>query len=273
MDKILLIDGQNAIFRASVIFGSPKEVDDSYIIIFNFFRNLRVIIEKFSPDKCFFALEGHPKFRYDLYSDYKANRIIKEASKQAARDKVLKCSEDIVRLLNHIPITICRAANFEADDLIGTLCENLKDEDLTVLTNDSDYIQLLQRNYSNIKIYNPIKKEFMAAPAYSQIVFKCIAGDKSDNIPALLKPKQVTKHLEDPELFAKFLQIEENRANFNINRQLVEFRMIHEEEISLVEGVRNFDLLKQEFSKMKFESIINENSWNKFVHTFDCLKY
>ena len=102
MDRVLLIDLANAVWRASIGFApkkpilappkddwemyggeeptpEPKKVDDSFIIIFNFFRNLRPIIEQFSPDKCFAVLEGHPKFRYDLFSDYKANRIIKQA--------------------------------------------------------------------------------------------------------------------------------------------------------------------------------------------------
>jgi len=176
-------------------------------------------------------------------------------------------------LMQHLPITVCRAANYEADDVIATLCDNMRDEDLTVLSNDSDYIQLLQRGYSKIRIYNPIKKVDMESPPYPYVAWKCLNGDKSDNIPALLKPKKAVETASNPELFKKFMEVEENRANFSVNRQLIEFRSVPLEEIEMREGIRNFPVLKQAFTDMKFESIVNDQSWAKYCKTFDCLKY
>jgi len=275
VDKILFIDAHNAMWRACVKFGSAQpDTPDEVIFTFNFFRNLRPLIEDFAPDKCFFTLEGHPQFRYDLFADYKANRLIKNAeARQESNERFLKTKDIIIPLMQYLPITICRAAHYEADDVIASLCENMKDEDLTVLSNDSDYIQLLQRGYKNIRIYNPIKKEDMISPPYPYVAWKCLNGDKSDNIPALLKPKKALDTVTDPDLFDKFMSVEENRANFQVNRQLIEFRSVPEEEIILQEGSRRFDLLKQAFAEMKFESIINDNSWPRFVSTFDCIKY
>jgi len=311
MDKILLIDGMNALYRASVSFGPPKiqhqyctdcdkfislhqlgqphcicggawfmledkcekSSNEDYVIVYNFFRSLRATIEKFNPDKCFFVLEGHPQFRYDLFTDYKANRLVKTASKQSAREKVFKCKDEVVKLLQYLPITICKADAFEADDVIATLCEGMRDEELIVLSNDSDYIQLLQRGYKNCQVFNPIKKEYMQAPVYPYVAWKCLAGDKADNIPSLLKPKKVELAMKDPEVLRQFLSIEENRSNFSINKQLIEFRSVPEDDIIFVEGFQNFDQLKKEFIRMEFESIINDLSWEKFKSTFDCLKY
>ena len=295
MDKILLIDAHNAIWRACVKFGGPKppkldamgepiqeldengnpvpEVDDSIIFAFNFFRNLRPMIEEFKPVKCFFVLEGHPQFRYDLFADYKANRIVKTGANPKSNERFFKTKNIIISLIQNLPITACRAANYEADDVIATLCENMKDEDVTVMSNDSDYIQLLQRGYKNIQIYNPIKKTFMEAPTYPYVAWKCLNGDKSDNIPSLLKPKKALDTINSPELFKKFLEVEENKTNFNVNRQLIEFRSVPEDDIILAEGVRDFDKLKEAFTELKFESIVNDKSWEKYVKTFDCLKY
>jgi 5'-3' exonuclease len=279
MDRILLIDGHNAMWRACVKFGKVQpDVPDEVIFTYNFFRNLRPLIEDFEPAKCFFVLEGHPQFRYDLFSDYKANRLIKQAAKQETQDKFHKAKDIIVPLMQRLPITTCRASNYEADDVIATLVDNMHEEDLTVLSNDSDYIQLLQRGYNNTAIYNPIKKGFMEAPTYPYVAWKCLAGDKSDNIPALLKPKTrapelAQEMLAKPEAFQKFMDVEENRANFSVNRQLIEFRSVPLEEITFVEGVRNFDALKEAFIEMKFDSITNDVSWEKYCKTFDCLKY
>jgi len=290
MDKILLIDGMNQMWRANTTFGppikhiqiedkcackSPWNVTDNfcygekYGVVFNFFRNLRPLIELFQPNKCFFVLEGHPQFRYDLFSDYKANRIIKTAS--AVKQEIFDKFEIIKTLIRYLPITIVKSDNYECDDVIATLAENLKDEDVTILSNDSDYIQLLQKGYKNLCIYNPIKKVAMEAPSYPYVAWKSLAGDKSDNIPSLLTPKKVIKCMEDPTAFQAFLSSEENRANFNINRQLIEFRSVPEEEISFVEGISNFDALRKEFIKMKFDTITNDKSWEKYINTFDCI--
>ena len=227
----------------------------------------------FKPDKCFAVLEGHPQFRYDLFGDYKANRIIKQASRQETNDKFLQAKDIIVPLLEHLPITICRAANYEADDLVGSLCENMKEEELTVISNDSDYIQLLQRGYSQMRIYNPIKKMYMEAPSYPYVAWKSLNGDKSDNIPGLLSKKKALDTINDPQLFQKFMSVNENRANFQVNRQLIEFRPVPEEDIMLKDGVRNFNYLRLQFMQMKFDSITNDNSWEKYTSTFNCLKY
>lgn len=301
MDRILLIDAHNAMWRANTVFGNgaslhkveaegstiasrvcicgadwnyeTKSCTKDYVMVFNFFRNLRPLIENADPHKCFFVLEGHPQFRYDLFADYKANRIVKQAAKKETYAKFQHDSAIIISLMKHLPITLCRASSYEADDTIAALCENMKEEEVTVISNDSDYIQLLQRGYKHLTIYNPIKKETMVAPTYPYVAWKCLSGDKSDNIPALLKPKKALDCVANPELFKKFMEVEENRANFNVNRQLIEFHTVPEDEISLVEGVANFDLLKEEFTKMEFQSIVNDNSWNKYKKTFDCLKF
>jgi 5'-3' exonuclease len=304
----MLIDGHNAMWRASVGFGPPvkhevcgsnptfhkihkneseihcacgakwdttddKCYGEKYVFIYNFFRNLRPLIEDGAPVKCFFVLEGHPQFRYDLFADYKANRIIKKAATQATQDKFQAARNEIVRILQHFPITIARSVNYEADDVIATLCDNMKDEDLTVISNDSDYIQLLQRGYQHLTIYNPIKKEAMTAPEYPYVAWKCLNGDKSDNIPSLLKPKKALEAVKSPDVFRKFMEVEENRANFSINRQLIEFRNVPEEEIELQEGVKDYQKLKAEFTIMDFQSIINDKSWEKYINTFNCLKF
>jgi hypothetical protein len=266
-------DSQHCACGAKWDLSDAKCYGEKYLFIYNFFRNLRPIIEDISPDKCFFVLEGHPQFRYDLFADYKANRLIKQAAKKETMDKFLEAKDEIVRILQYFPITIARASAYEADDVISSLCDNMRDEDLTILSNDSDYIQLLQKGYKNLLIYNPIKKEAMQAPTYPYVAWKCLNGDKSDNIPSLLKPKKALDTVNNPELFKKFMSLEENRANFSINRQLIEFRAVPPEEIILKEGVRNFPAVWKEFARMAFESIINQKSWAKYTTTFDCLRY
>jgi 5'-3' exonuclease len=306
LDRVLFIDGHNAIYRACVSFAlntahilcsqchdpyhdkdthcacaSPWNVEhdfcygDKYGFVYNFFRNLRPHVELFSPNKIFFAIEGHPQFRYDLYSDYKANRIIKQASIKAqdSKDKFQQAKDIILSLLLHLPITICRAANFEADDTIGSLADNMQEEDLTVISGDADFTQLLQRGYKNIRVYNPIKKIFLEAPEYLFTAFRSLTGDKSDNIKRLVRDKKALEYCNNPVLFSKYMDVEENRALFTINRKLIEFANVPLEEIEMKVGERNFQYLKDAFNVMKFLSITKDPTWKKYVDTFSCIKY
>jgi 5'-3' exonuclease len=275
MDKVLLVDLANQIHRAIHAFGAPKEEANEidYVPIYSFFRSLRPLIELHSPDKCFVVLEGHPKFRYDLFAEYKANRLIKTGSQAKTKEEVYGYTDEIVRLLMFLPMTVCRAADYECDDVIGSLAENMKDEEITVISNDSDYIQLLQREYAKIQIYNPIKKEFMSAPKQFYVCLKSLRGDKSDNIPRLVSDKKAEAFCDNPQLLKEWMIIEENRANLALNQKLVQFANVPMEEIEFKEGSKNFAALKEEFTKMEFESIINDKSWEKFTGTFECLKY
>lgn len=274
MDRILIIDGYNAIHRANIKFSfKPKddEKEPQFVTVFNFFRNLRPIIEQFQPDKCFFALEGHSKFRYALYPEYKANRILKFG--QDKKDKFYEDANFIIELLKLFPVTLVKAADYEADDVIATLAADLKNEDVTILSNDTDFIQLLQLGYKNIKIYNPIKKTFQVAPDYHYVAMKSLAGDKSDNIKGLVGKKKAETLVTNTDKFQAFMAVEENRANFGINKQLIEFQAVPLEELILEEGFANWDLIFQRFTEMEFNSIVNENSWKKFKDTFDCIKF
>ncbi len=281
-DKVLIIDGMNQIWRATFSFGE-KKVDETLspeqlfqrevnVIVYNFFRNTRPLIELFGPEKIFLCLEGHPRHRYALYPEYKANRIIKTASKTQNYDKVMEAASIITRLLQFHPITICKADNYECDDVISYLCSNLKDEDITILSNDTDFIQLLQKGY-NCKVYNPISKKFYEAPEYHYVCWKSLCGDSTDNIIGMMGEAKAKKIASSPDLLEKFLSVEENRANFAINKQLIEFAEVPEAEVKVIEGYKQFDKLKQEFRDMEFESLLKEKTWQTYVDTYACVKY
>lgn len=284
MDKVLLIDGMNQIWRACITFPpikkesilEEKQAPDEYVLIFNFFRNLRAQIEMFAPSKCFIALEGYPQFRYDLYPDYKANRrLIKVSSQLESRARIEKGQPEILRLLKHLPITQVRAEHFEADDVIGTLVENMKEEEVVIISGDADFVQLLQKGYQHLTVYNPMTKSARVAPEHSALIAKCIMGDKSDSIKGITGygPKKTEKLLADPEKFKEFLEQEENRSLFNINKQLIEIQMIPLEELIVEEGQTDFEALETEFQRMAFETLLKEPYWSKFKDTFSSINH
>lgn len=272
MDKILLIDLYNAIYRATSAFGrKPENVKPEELIVYNFFRNLRPIIELFSPNQCILVSEGRPIHRYALFPEYKANRLVKTASKEEQKENFRKAKTIILNILKLFPFSIIRAEEYECDDVIYSLCKSLSNEDLTILSNDSDYTQLLQLKIDNIKIYNPIKKEYFTSPEYPYVVWKALAGDKSDNIPGLVSDKEAVELSTNPDKLSLFLDIEENRANFSINHKLIEFADVSEEKLLIEKGEFKKDWIKREFKCLNFNSIINDTSWKKYINTFDCI--
>lgn len=274
MDKILFVDAHNQIYRACVKFGQKDQTaKDEIIFTFNFFRNFRALLQDFEPDKCYLVFEGRPQFRYDLYPEYKANRLIKQGSRAQMVENFEKTKEIVYPLLKHLPLTLVRATKYEADDVIATLVDNMKNEDISIISGDTDFIQLLQKDYSNIRIYDSVKKKDMEAPNEPYIALKSLKGDKGDNIKRLMSDKKAINLLNNPLDFKKFLSIEENRANFNINKQLIELAKVPLEEIETTEGHTNFPLLKQKFTEMEFNSLINDQAWDRFQNTFNCIKF
>ncbi len=294
---MLLVDAMNWAYRANIVFGKNKgkvgevldpktkeiipvvfeeieEEKESFTAVFNFFRNTRALIEQFDPDKVFFCLEGNSCFRYELFSEYKGNRIIKTGSddKQNKRDDFLRQYKIMLKLLKYLPITQVKSDRYEADDVIATLVSTLRNEELTVISSDKDYIQLLQKGYDNLKVYSHNLKNYVVPPDYHFLTFLTLNGDTSDNIPSLISKKRAIAIASDPEKLAEFLSVEENRANYSLNNKLVQFQIIEDEMLEFSEYDVDFDALKEEFAWMELETILEEKYWGRFVETFERLR-
>lgn len=263
----------NAMWRAKINFSSSKSgVDDSFAITFNFIRNLKATIEQFKPDKVYFVLEGKPEFRYNLLASYKANRIVKTAAQQETRDLFRENKYQIYEILDNLPLTVISHSDYECDDVINSLVKKNKDHENIVISNDSDYIQLLQVNGLNVQIYNPFSKSLMVAPEYNYVQFKSLKGDSSDNIPGIMGPKKAEKTLVK-ENFTSHLNAEEFEI-FQRNMMLISFVDIESTDSfddgkwKIKENKFNEDKLIQKFSELNFKSLMEEKYFNKFKNVW-----
>lgn len=277
--KNLIIDFRNFFFRGAITFGKPLIYED-HLVTYNFIRNFKFIVDQFKPDKIFLALEGHPAYRYSLYPDYKANRIVKESSKDLAdiadtiknpstRDIVNAEQKLTLELCKHLPVTTAYHPDFEADDVINTLVHLLSEDENIVITGDTDYYQLLET--SNCKVYNATKKVFLEKFKYPYVVHKALVGDKSDNIPRLLSDKKAEMILDNPELFEKYLSEEEKSANFNINFNLIKFQEVPSDSLELEQNFLDMDYLLAKWEEYKFPSLLKETYIDSFKEVFEKL--
>lgn len=273
-ERILLLDFLNLVHRANIKFGKPlNDQAISYTIVFNFFRSLRVLVEQFAPTKIFNCIEGSNNFRFSLYPEYKANRIIKQASKSPEEQEDIRRQANIIReLLAFLPIISVKAESYEADDVIATLVEDLKNENITIISGDSDFIQLLQKGYKNLQLYHPIKKIFIEAPEYFYVSWKALAGDASDNISALVNEKKAIELSLDPKSLQQFLSISaENRANYSLNLKLIDLKIISYDQLMFAECNPDLDRLREEFTKMQLPTMVADKYWARFKETFQPL--
>ena len=190
--KLVLLDAHAIIHRA--YHGMPDFATRAGVptgAIYGFSTMVLRIIDDFNPDyivACY-DLPG-PTFRHESYSDYKGTR--------SKTDEALKMQFGPTREACDIfSIPIYDAVGFEADDVLGTICEQLKDEpiDIIIASGDMDTLQLVDKKRVQVftlkrgndtVIYDEaaVIERFKFDPI-SIIDYKALRGDASDNIPGI----------------------------------------------------------------------------------------
>lgn len=280
---ILCIDGFNFLHRARAGFTLGD-----YPVVFNFFRNLRALVEMHKPTRIYFVLEGHPEKRYELLPEYKANRRIevddageavdpKEAKKLAELTSFFRQAHLIVDLLTkHFPISVVRHPTCECDDVIYNLINRSSTAvPWVVVSNDSDFTQLLNE-FKHVKLYNPISKTYVEEPPFDYVTWKALRGDGSDNIPGIpgIGDQSATEAVNDPDLLRSILKEEAAGKVFLRNYQLIKFPIWSEVDAIMMtssEPKKDWDAVAAKFDEWLFKSILKEKSWDKYKATFDPL--
>lgn len=150
------------------------------------------IIEELSPDYVVACYDLPGKtFRHEAYTDYKAGR--KEADDALIAQ--LKSSRSIMEAFG---IPIYESPGFEADDMLGTIVDQVSDSDIEVIiaSGDMDTLQLvsgkkvqvytLRKGIKDTVLYDEqaVHERFGFAPELL-LDYKGLRGDPSDNIPGV----------------------------------------------------------------------------------------
>ena len=194
--SLLLIDGHALAYRYYFALerSGMKTADGRPIwAAFGFFKCMFDLLgeTKVNPDLIAVTFDvARVTFRCDLYPEYKANR---ESMPADMHDQL----DDIIEGLKAFNIPIYTKAGFEADDVIGTIAERAKSQNIKVmiLTGDRDSFQLVDDD-NDVTVIMPTKGEivtynrekvFERMGVYPEQVvdLKALAGDTSDNIPGI----------------------------------------------------------------------------------------
>ena len=268
--RILCIDAYNLLHRSRSGFKlGPAPV------AFNFFRSLRAFIEQFEPTRVYFVTEGVPKHRLAIDAEYKGNRAVEPGSDKARElARFHEQKNEILRLLQHFPLSVIRHPDFEADDTVhNLLCRASSAVEWVVLSNDSDFTQLLN-TFDNVRLYNPMKKKYVEKPAYDYVAWKALRGDPTDNIEGIpnIGDKRAEELVSHPNKLIEFLEDAEHKRVYERNTSLIRFHTWSDEEATLMISsapTQAWDVVKAQFDTWGFKSITNDDAWKKFVSTFE----
>ena len=194
MKKVILIDGNNLLFRsyyATAYKGSILRNSKGFPTnaLFGFINMLNKIINEEYPNYMMIAFDKGKTFRHDKYDGYKDGRKetpleLKEqfpVAKAIADAMGIKCFE---------------IDNYEADDIIGTFANEIdksneyysvivsSDKDLLQLITDKNEVKLLKSNdYIRLDLNSFINTYGFTPEKIKDL--KGIMGDSSDNIPGV----------------------------------------------------------------------------------------
>jgi len=274
MSLALAIDGMNFLHRAR----SGMKLGPAPVI-FNFMRNFRSIVDQFSPDEAYFVLEGKPQHRVDISSQYKANRKVDPDTEEfKERQRFFSQVEEVLAVLREsFPVNVVRHPRFECDDTIFNLVKNDTGKNWIVVSNDSDFTQLLN-GMKHVKIWNPMKKGWVQETPYDYVTWKSLRGDSADNIEGLrgIGDKRAEELALNESLLQKFLvENPDDNLHFLKNESLIRFSSwIKQDWDDLQEsrGEGTWGPLHALFQKYSFSSLLKEESWFKFTETFNRLR-
>jgi len=216
MTRTLLVDGNNLM---KIGFHGVKDYyhNGNHIGgIWHFLNTIRRFIEEYNFDKAvvFWDGEGNSSKRKIIYPQYKENRI--QESNEFKVQSFTYQKERVKQYLEEMFIRQVNIENNEADDLIAYYCQIATDEKITIFSSDKDLTQLISKNVS---IYSPSAKQLYnfgdkiklkehEIPHNNILVYKILAGDKSDNIDGIY-------YLGDKTLFKLFPELLEQDVTIN----------------------------------------------------------
>ncbi len=197
MPRLLIFDASNYMFRAH--FASPPMNNSAGFPTnaLHFYTSMILsVIRRVSPDAIALACEKRgPKFRHELYPDYKGHR---ETPPEALQLQF----PWFHRITDALGIPAYTADGYEADDIIATLVRQARQKDwhVVIASSDKDLMQLIERTEEgtdavvmldamakgaksfHVSTLDDVKSRFNVAPNLVPDVL-ALAGDTADNIP------------------------------------------------------------------------------------------
>ena len=151
--RVLIVDGLNLYLRVFAVNGTLNDNGVPVGGIVGFLKSLAYSIREVNPTRVIIVYDGvgGSQRRRKIASNYKANRkpgkrITRwDAFKNAAEEKdAMKIQfSRLLEYLDDLPINVISIDRIEADDTIAYIANELLSEEVTIMSADQDFLQLV----------------------------------------------------------------------------------------------------------------------------------
>lgn len=186
--KRLIVDVPNLFWRVCSMhtgkYGGSTE-DKADLALHSCLITMNKWFKQINPDQVAVVFEGSKNWRKEYTKSpkcvskilYKGNRV-----KDPEMDHLFKVLDDFKKLASeHTSIIVLQNDLLEGDDLIAAYVQEFSGDEITILSGDKDFKQLLK--HENLTLLNPDdgKPRTEEDPLFFMFE-KCIRGDSGDNV-------------------------------------------------------------------------------------------
>ena len=211
MKKLIIIDISNFIFRAFFAIRPLHTPEGTPVnAVYGVLSMLHNLIVKYQPTHILVARDTKEgSFRKEIYPEYKANR-------SEPPDELIPQFGIVDELIKVLGLPEIKAANYEADDIIGSVALQWKNDfdEILIASGDKDLMQFVD---GPIKMLDTMKekiyeredvKDKMGVYPEEIVDYLSLIGDTSDNIPGVpgIGPKGAQNLIEEYKTLDKILE-------------------------------------------------------------------
>lgn len=197
--NLLIVDGLNVAFR-----WKHQNITD---FKYDYIRTIESLAKSYKAGTIIVCADGGSSYRKEIYPEYKANRKERyaEQTEQEAKEFEMFMAEfqDTLTLIKErYPVFHFRGV--EADDIAAYITKNFNYDECWLISSDKDWDLLVNDKVSRFStvtrkettVYN--WDEHYDFDIQDFITFKCLTGDKGDNVPGVpgVGPKRAVQLME-----------------------------------------------------------------------------
>ena len=280
MKSLYLVDASSMFFRAYYAVKTPLTTSEGFPTgaLYGFIQMTIKLLNDVAPDYIAYCFDRkEPSFRKELFDDYKANRG------QMPDDLELQVPY-LRQITEALGIPSFDKLGYEADDLIGTLCNVAKTSlKVVIVSGDKDFAQLVGQNVTmwdtmkDVKYdNNAVIKKWGVKPD-QMIDYLAICGDSSDNVPGVygIGQKGAGKLLDQFNSLEDIYDNLDKIKNEKLKQKLVKGKdeaFLSKELVSIKTKIKGFnvdiaDLKQKDIDRMNVEKLLKKLEFKFFEKT------
>ena len=197
--NLLIVDGLNVAFR----WKHQNILDFKY----DYIRTIESLAKSYNAGTIIVCADGGSSYRKEIYPEYKANRKERFADQTEQEAKefemfMAEFSDTLTLIKKKYPVFHFRGV--EADDIAAYITQSAEYDDCWLISSDKDWDLLISDKVSR---FSTVTRKETTVHNWDEhydfeiedyITFKCLNGDKGDNVPGVpgVGPKRAVQLME-----------------------------------------------------------------------------